>query len=130
MPNYPKSLFVCLASLVIFSGPVLAQSIGVKDIPKPETGFVESDFAKDVKDGIQSIENDNDGQNNQRQIDENENEDGQQENEGVHVDEQIDQGEAQEGQEGAEGKSGNGKDTSVQDEGGKGQKDSGTNSTN
>lgn len=141
MSSFLKSLIISFASLIIFSGPVLAQTIEIKDVPKPQSGFVESDFAKDVKDGIQSIENDNDGQNNQKQIDENEVDEGQQENEDVHTDEQIDQDEAQEEQEGAEGQSEqeeikgneNGKDTSVQDENGKEQKeqkDSGTNSTN
>lgn len=102
--SLPKKILV-VSSILIFASvsPVLAQS-PTPAIPTPEPGFNQSDFAKDVSEGEQSIENDNDGQNNQREFDDNEVDEGQQENENVHIDEQIDQDEAQ-NQEGAQGES-------------------------
>ncbi len=113
-----------LASLIaVFAySPAFAQS----PIPTPKPGFNQSDFAKDVTEGVQSIKNDNDGQNNQKEVNDNEVDEGQQENENVHADEQIDQDEAQKNQEGEQKEAGqsetnegteNGKNTTVRNEG-------------
>lgn len=109
METISKSFITFTALLLVFANPVFAQTTQVKDIPKPETGMVQSDFATDIKDGIQSTENDVSAQENQKKINENENDDGEQGNkdegnvDDLHVDEQIDQDEAQSNQQGEEG---------------------------
>ena len=115
MPSLRKLLVVPSVLVLVSATSVFAQS-PAPVIPSPEPGFNQSDFAKDVKEGEQSIRNDNDGQNNQKQVNDNEIDEGQQENENVHVDEQIDQNEAQEGQKGTGGQPGQ---EEVQGNGGK-----------
>ena len=93
--------FTLFSLLLVFaSGKVAFAATPTVIIPTPETGHTESDFAKDVREGIQTIQKDNEGQNNLKLINENEIDQGDQENNNVQVDEQIDQNEAQGEQEG------------------------------
>lgn len=93
--------FAIFSLLLVFaSSKVAFAAIPPVNIPTPETGHAESDFAKDVREGIQTTQKDNESQNNLKLINENEIDQGDQENSGVQVDEQIDQNEAQDEQEG------------------------------
>lgn len=98
-----KKLLV-LSFIIFFTsvGSVLAQSPSPSSVPSPEPGHNQSEFAKDVEEGEQSIKNDNDAQKNQKEINENEIDEGQQEDEDIDIDEEIDQDEAQEDQEDVE----------------------------
>ncbi len=131
MTSLSKTLAIALTSFLILASPAFAQSATTTIVPTPEPGKVESDFAKDVREGTQSIKNDNNAQNNQKGIDENEVDEGQQENENVHVDNEIDQSEAQENeqeskdQEDVKGNQ-NGQNSPVKDEDNSGQQNNGS----
>ena len=129
MSNFSKSLVVSLASLIVFSSPVLAQTLGTVPtpdvvptpviVPTPQPGAVQSDYAKDVADGQQSIKNDSEGQNNQKTIDSSENDGGQEKGDSVEVKEAIEPVEAVEMPEAPEAPEGGSSESTTGSEGGK-----------